>query len=76
MLTWDNTSEAIKCVETYLDRDMTSSGTITVDQKTDTSESEEILSLKTELVEIKAAQATVTHNKRHRDGVSNNGTVT
>ena len=55
---------------------MTSSGTITAAPKDDIPESEEILDLKAELVEIKAAQATVTHNKRHRDGVSNNGTVT
>ena len=76
MLTLDNTSEAINRAQTYLDRDMTISGTITAAPKDDMPESEEILDLKAELVEIKAAQATVTHNKRHRDGVSNNGTVT
>jgi hypothetical protein len=51
---------------------MTSSGTITVTPKDDTPESVEILALKAELVEIKSAQATVTHNKHHHDGVSNN----
>ena len=62
MLTLENTLEAIKRAQTYLDCDMTSSGTITV--------------AKAELAEINAAQATVTHNKRRRDGVSNNGAVT
>ena len=71
MLTLENTSETIKRDQTYLDRDMTSSDTITVTPKTDTSESEEILALKTEVVEIKKVQVTMTHNKHHRDGVSN-----
>ena len=76
MLTLDNTSEAIKRVQTYLDRDMTSSDTITAALKADTPESEEIVALKAELAEIKKAQAMMTHNKRRRDGVSNNVTVT
>ena len=76
MLTLDNTSEAIKRAQTYLDRDMTISGTITAAPKVDTPTSEEILALKAELAELKTAQATVTHNKRRRDGVPNNAAVT
>ena len=55
---------------------MTSLGTITVSQKTDTSESEENFALKTHLTEIKTTQTTVTHNKHRRDGVSNDDSVT
>ena len=76
MLTLDNTSEDIKRAQTYLDRDMTISGTITATPKADTPSSEEILALKKELVELKAAQATATHNKHRRDGVPNNAAVT
>ena len=45
MLTLDNTSETIKRDQTYLDRDMTSSGTITVTPKADRPVSEEILNV-------------------------------
>ena len=55
---------------------MTSSDTITAALKADTPESEEIVALKAELAEIKKAQAMMTHNKRRRDGVSNNVAVT
>ena len=76
MLTLENTSEAIKRDQTYLDHDMTISGTITKVPKADTPASEEILALKAELEELKVPQTTVTHNKHRRDGVPNNATVT
>ena len=75
MLTLENTSEDIKRVQTYLDRDMTSTDTPTAVLKDDTSESKSILTLKTELAEIKAAHAKATttsghqlNNKRRREG--------
>ena len=75
MLTLENTSETIKRVQTYLDRDMMSSDTPTAVLQTDTSESKAILTLKAELAEIKAAhvKATTTqgrqlNNKRRREG--------
>ena len=75
MLTLENTSEAIKRVQTYLDRDITSSDTPTAVLQADTSESKAILTLKAELAEIKSAHAKVTttsghqlNNKRRREG--------
>ena len=60
MLTLANTSEAMKCAETHLQREATTSDKHAVVLKADTSDSKEILALKAELAELKAAQATVT----------------
>ena len=49
MVTLENTSETIKRVQTYLDRDMTSSDIPTAVLQADTSESKAILALKAEL---------------------------
>ena len=75
MLTLENTSETIKRVQTYLDRDMMSSDTPTAVLQPDTSESKAILALKAELAEIKTAHAKATttqgrqlNNKRRREG--------
>ena len=65
MLTLDNTSETIKRVQTYLDRDMTSSDTPTVVLQVDTSESKVILVLKAELTEIKTAHVKTTTTQGH-----------
>ena len=68
MLTLENTSETIKRVQTYLDRDMTSSDTPTAVLQAHTSESKTILTLKTELTEIKTV-----HTKVTRDVISLRG---
>ena len=60
MLTLENTSEGIKCFQTYLDRDMTSSDPPTAVLQAKTSESKTILTLKAELVEIKSAHVKAT----------------
>jgi hypothetical protein len=68
----------VKYTETYLNREITTSDNHATVLKADVSDSKEILALKAELVELKAAQATVTttqgggsrriNNKRRRDG--------
>ena len=79
MLTLENTSDAVKYAETYLNREITTSDNHAAVLKADTSDSKEILALKAELAELKAAQATVTttqrqsgsrrfNSKRRRDG--------
>jgi hypothetical protein len=78
MLTLENTSDAVKYTETYLNREITNPDNHAAVLKADESDSKEILALKTELAELKAAQATVTTNqgggnrrfngKRRRDG--------
>jgi hypothetical protein len=79
MLTLENTSDSMKCAETYLNHKTTTSDNHAAVLKADASDSKEILALKAKLTELKAAQATVTttqgqgaarrlHNKRHRDG--------
>jgi hypothetical protein len=79
VLTLENTSDAVKYAETYLNREITTSDNHTTVLKTDTSDSKEILGLKVELAELKATQATVTttqgqggsrrfNRKRRRDG--------
>jgi hypothetical protein len=78
MLTLANTSEAMKCAETHLQREATTSDKHAAVLKADTSDSKEILALKAELAELKAAQVTVTttqgggnrrfNNKCRRDG--------
>jgi hypothetical protein len=78
MLTLANTSEAMKCAETHLQREATTSDKHAAVLKADTSDSKEILALKVELAELKAAQETVTttqgggnrkfNSKRRRDG--------
>jgi hypothetical protein len=60
MLTLENTSDTVKYTETYLNREITNPDNHAVVLKADASDSKEILALKTELVELKAAQATVT----------------
>ena len=66
MLTLENTSETIKRVQTYLDRDMTSSDTPTAVLQAHTSESKTILTLKTELAEIKTAHTKETTTQGHQ----------
>ena len=79
MLTLENTFDSMKCAETHLQREATTSDKHAAVLKADTSDSKEILALKTELVEFKAGQATVTttqgqggshrfNNKRRLDG--------
>jgi predicted nucleic-acid-binding protein len=79
MLTLENTSVVMKHVETYLNRETTTSDNHAVVLKADESDFKEILALKAELADLKVAQATVTttqgqdsahrlHNKRRRDG--------
>ncbi len=78
MITLANTSETMKCAETHLQREATTSDKHAVVLKADTSDSKEILTLKAEMVEIKADQATVTttqgggslrfDSKRRHDG--------
>jgi hypothetical protein len=78
MLTLENTSDTVKYTETYLNREITTSDNHATVLKADVSDSKEILVLKAELAELKAAQATVTttqgggsrriNNKRRRDG--------
>jgi predicted GNAT family acetyltransferase len=79
MLTFENTSDVMKCAETYLEREITTSDNHAAVLKADASDSKEILTLKTEPVELKTAQTTVTttqgqgaarrlHNKRRLDG--------
>jgi hypothetical protein len=78
MLTLENTSDAVKYTETYLNREITTSDNHATVLKADVSDSKEILALKAELAELKSAQATVTttqgggsrriNNKRRRDG--------
>ena len=69
----------MKLAETYLKRETATSDNHTVVLKTDESDSKEILALKTELVEFKATQTTVTTTqgqgsarrlqyKHHHDG--------
>jgi hypothetical protein len=60
VLTLENTSDSVKYAETYLNREITTSDNHSAVLKADTSDSKEILGLKTELVELKSAQATVT----------------
>ena len=77
MLTLENTSDAVKYTETYLNREITNPDNHAAVLKADASDSKEILALKAELAELKAAQATVTttqggnrrfNGKRRRDG--------
>jgi hypothetical protein len=78
ILTLANTFEAMKCAETHLQREATTSDNHAAVLQVDTSDSKEILTLKTELVELKAAQSMVTttqgggnrrfNSKRRRDG--------
>jgi hypothetical protein len=60
MFTLENTSDTVKYTETYLDREITNPDNHAAFLKADVSDSKEILALKTELAELKAAQATVT----------------
>jgi hypothetical protein len=60
ILTLENTSDTVKYTETYLNREITTSDNHVGVLKADTSDSKEILVLKVELEELKAAQATVT----------------
>ncbi len=78
MLTLENTSDAVKYTETYFNREITNPDNHVSVLKADVSDSKEILALKAELAELKAAQATVTttqgggnrkfNGKRRRDG--------
>jgi hypothetical protein len=69
MLTLENISEAIKCAETYLEREAMTPDNPAAVLKDDTSDSKEILAIKAELVELKAAHATViTTTQGHGDG--------
>ncbi len=51
MLTLENTSDTVKYTETYLNREITNPDNHTAVLKADTSDSKEILALKTELAE-------------------------
>jgi hypothetical protein len=74
----ENTSDTVKYTETYLNREITNLDNHVAVLKADVSDSKEILALKSELTELRAAQATVTttqgggnrrfNGKRHRDG--------
>ena len=59
MLTLENTSDTVKYAETYLNREITTSDNHAAVLKADTSDSKEILALKTELAELKSAQGYV-----------------
>jgi hypothetical protein len=78
MLTLENTSDTVKYTETYLNREITNPDNHVSVLKTDVSDSKEILALKVELAEVRAAQVTVTttqgggnrrfNGKSRRDG--------